>query len=294
MNKILIILGFLLFGVVNCMAVNRALLVGIGKYDQTATGWNILHGDKDIELLKPELQKKGFSDIQTLVNEKATKKAIVSALKDLARRSRKGDKVIFLFSGHGQRVRDDNHDEGKNKNYDESIVPYDACRNNLKMGGTYDGRNHLIDDELAPLLNEIKKKLGAKGELLVVVDACYSEGVHKDEVTDLDPELLKYLRGTNDLFVPPKNSTYLADVPKPGSFTPGARMIVLTACGSKERNFEYKIPPSTYYGSLCYYIYRMLQKGVDFSRWAQTIKDKEYIKYKIFQGVQHPSAIIIP
>ena len=55
------------------LATNRALLVGIGKYDRMKTGWNVIHGDNDVDLLRPLLQKRGFSDIVTLRNEQATK-----------------------------------------------------------------------------------------------------------------------------------------------------------------------------------------------------------------------------
>lgn len=31
-------------------ATNRALLVGIGEYDQLSTGWGRIHGDADVAL----------------------------------------------------------------------------------------------------------------------------------------------------------------------------------------------------------------------------------------------------
>ena len=277
-----------------CEAANRALLVGIGKYDQMRTGWSPIHGDKDVELLAPMLAKKGFNDIVTLKNDKATKKAIVNALKDLAERSAPGDRIYFHFSGHGQPVRDDNHDEKDGKKYDESIVPYDACRDNLKMGGNYEGQNHLIDDELAPLLDAIKKKIGRKGELFVAVDACYSKGIQKDEVTDLDPDILNFARGTDQPFVPKKGSTYLKNLPKPKEFSEGGLLTVVTACGSNESNYEYKVTPRLRYGALSYYIYTLLKTDADFSRWRKSFQEKKYEGRNIFQPIQHPSIEIIP
>ena len=172
-------------------ATNRALVVGIGQYDRTKTGWNVIHGDNDAALLLPLLQKRGFSDIVSLVNENATKSKIVAELTSLAQRCEPGDKVYFHFSGHGQPIRDDNQDEGLQKKYDESIIPYDACRDTRKMNGTYHGQYHLIDDELNPLLDAIKKRLGSGGELFVAVDACFSKGIQKEDMTDLDPDLLR-------------------------------------------------------------------------------------------------------
>ncbi len=271
-------------------ATDRALLVGIGKYDRPKTGWSEIHGDNDVSLLLPLLKKRGFSDIVVLTNEQATKREIVAALTALASRSNPGDRVYFHFSGHGQPVRDDNHDEGHQKKYDESIIPYDACRDSRKMNGSYVGQYHLIDDELCPLLDAIKRKLGKQGELFVVVDACFSKGIQKDEMTDIDPELLKYIRGTNYAFTPPGRIT----VKSPKEFSAGAKLTVVTACKENERNIEYKAPSGKFYGSLSYYISILLKSDADFNRWRQCFIDKSYNGRRIFQSIQHPSIEIFP
>lgn len=271
-------------------ATNRALVVGIGQYDRTKTGWNVIHGDNDAALLLPLLQKRGFSDIVSLVNENATKSKIVAELTSLAQRCEPGDKVYFHFSGHGQPIRDDNQDEELQKKYDESIIPYDACRDTRKMNGTYHGQYHLIDDELNPLLDCIKKKLDSGGELFVAVDACFSKGIQKDEMTDLDPDLLRYVRGTNHAFIPEGR----LNVSKPKEFSPGAILTVVTACKDTERNFEYKAPGGTMYGSLSYYISILLKSDADFDRWRKCFTDKAYISRRIFQTIQHPSIEIFP
>lgn len=286
------LLWIMIFTIVVFMsnASNRALLVGIGAYDQMKTGWSQIHGDKDVELLEPLLRKQGFKDIVTLTNSEATKAAIVRELKSLADRSKPEDKIYFHFSGHGQPVRDDNEDElSSGKKYDESIIPYDAYRDNLKLGGKYEGQNHLIDDELAPLLNDIKEKIGEKGELFVVVDACYSKGIQKDKVTEIDPDILKYSRGTDQTFVPKPGSAYLKNIPKPKDYTKTGNMTVVTACQSDESNYEYKIDSKTRYGSLSYYIYILLKSNADFSQWRKSFLNEEYKGRNIFQSIQHPS-----
>ncbi|MDE6576577.1 MAG: caspase family protein [Muribaculaceae bacterium] len=274
----------------NVCSTNRALLVGIGQYDTQKTGWSHIHGDNDVELLKTLLKKNDFNDLVTLTNEKATKAQIVKALTDLAGRCNVGDKVYFHFSGHGQPVRDDNHDEGTSKKYDESIIPYDACRDSRRLNGKYTGQFHLIDDELCPLLEAIKKKLGKDGELMVVVDACFSRGIQKDEITDIDPDLLRYVRGTNFAFTPPGRIS----VKTPKQFTPGAKMTVITACRENERNFEYKSPNGCFYGSLSYYISILLKDNADFERWRECFLGKNYQMKRIFQSFQHPSIEIFP
>lgn len=275
---------------ITAIATDRALLVGIGKYDRMKTGWNVIHGDNDVMLLYPLLQKRGFTDIVSISNEQAAKARIVSELTALAQRCQAGDKVYFHFSGHGQPIRDDNHDEGASKKYDESIIPYDACRDSRKMNGTYHGQFHLIDDELSPLLDAIKRKIGSTGDLFVAVDACFSKGIQKDEMTDINPELLKYVRGTNHAFIPPGRIT----VKKPKDFSPGAKLTIVTACQETERNIEYKAPSGKMYGSLSYYISMLLKSDADFDRWRKCFSDKAYIGRGIFQSIQHPSIEIFP
>ena len=290
MIKRLIVTFLLSVSVLMGLATNRALLVGIGKYDRMKTGWNVIHGDNDVALLLPLLRKRGFGDIVTLTNEQATKVSIVEALIQLAERCQQGDKVYFHFSGHGQPIRDDNHDEGTLKKYDESIIPYDACRDSRKMNGTYSGQYHLIDDELCPLLDAIKRKLGTDGELFVAVDACFSKGIQKDEMTDIDPELIRYVRGTNHAFTPPGRIT----VKSPKEFTKGAILTVVTACKENERNIEYKAPSGKMYGSLSYYVSILLKSNADFSHWRKCFSEKSYMNRGIFQSIQHPSIEIFP
>lgn len=271
-------------------ATDHALLVGIGRYDTAKTGWNVIHGDNDVELLSAMFRDYGFDDVVTLTNGEATKDAIVSELTALADRCHSGDRVYFHFSGHGQPIRDDNRDEGMHKKYDESIIPYDACRDTRRLNGTYRGQYHLIDDELCPLLDAVKRRLTPDGELFVAVDACYSKGIQKDEMTDIDPELLRYVRGTHYAFTPPGRIT----VSKPKAFTKGAKMTVVTACGAEERNFEYKSPSGRIYGSLSYYIYTLLKNDTDFDRWRRCFSNKAYRRRGIFQSVQHPTIVTYP
>ena len=276
--------------VLSGFATDRALLVGIGRYDTMKTGWNVIHGDNDVALLKPLLEKRGFSDIVTLTNSQTVKSRIVGELKALAGRCRRGDRVYFHFSGHGQPIRDDNRDEGRTKKYDESVIPYDACRDSRKMNGTYVGQFHLIDDELCPLLDAVKRRLGREGELFVAVDACYSRGIQKDEFTDIDPELLRCARGTDIAFTPPGRIT----VASPKQFTKGAKLTVVAACRENERNYEYRAPSGRMYGSLSYYISILLKSDADFSRWRKCFSGNAYSGRGIFQPMQHPSIEIFP
>ena len=74
MNRILFKLILIITISLPGMATDRALLVGIGKYDREKTGWSQIHGDNDVMLLRPLLEKQGFTDIVCLTNEKETQR----------------------------------------------------------------------------------------------------------------------------------------------------------------------------------------------------------------------------
>lgn len=275
--------------VIGVSAENRALLVGIGRYP-VYTGWSEIHGDADVDLLAPALKANGYGDVKTLKNSQATKAAIVKELKALASRCEAGDKVYFHFSGHGQPVSDINRDEGE-KGFDEAIVPYDACKTitTKVKGHFYNGENHLIDDELNPLFSAIKDKLGANGELFIAIDACYSDDMER--ASGSDEADLPSTRGTNEKLNVRKTRVWTL-MPKPKAYTPGAKMYVVSACKSNERNFEYKAPDGNIYGSLTYYINSLMDRTMDFNVWAPNIMAKKLSKPKIFQNYQHPQSQI--
>lgn len=280
-----------------CSATNRALIVGIGEYDTDKTGWEKLHGDKDLDLLSETLITVGFDkdNIYTLKNEQATKRGILAALKYLAEVTRPGDVLMFHFSGHGQPVKDLNGDETNGN--DESIVPYDAFKTPKYKNGEkyYQGENHIIDDELFPIFNEIKKKVGKAGYFLVTIDACYSRGIEMDAFGNLTPEeqaRVSGVRGTDHILKVDERSP-LNKVEKPGGYSKIGRMTVISACREDEQNFEYKVPESKEeYGSLSYTLYKLLRKGKSFSDIEKYFEKKSYSSDKIFIQSQHPKIVV--
>ena len=153
----------------------RALVIGLGEQQDKA--WNKINGDKDVPLVKGMLKSAGFKSVTTLVNRQATKTGIIGAFKKMTASCKQGDVVYIHYSGHGQQMTDVHNDE--KDGLDECWIPYDAYRKACK---TYHGEKHLTDDELNVYLNAIRDKIGAKGKLLVVIDACHSgDGTRGDE-----------------------------------------------------------------------------------------------------------------
>ena len=273
-----IFLTGLILGSVCALAKNTALLVGIGNYNFAATGWPEIHGNNDVSLLEGKLKAKGFSVSQLVASTIG------------------GDVVYLHFSGHGQLVADMNNDE--QKEFDQSFVCYDACFSpNYKIAGKdYRGQNHFIDDELFPYLNEIKKKVGKNGNVIVVFDACYSGGADRGEQIDNpDPESevewSKTTRGTDDEFQVNKSAeAYLCNIRMPGNYTAGGGNItIISACESDKKNYECKERHSgRKYGSLSYCIGKMLDRNIPMTQWDVYFRTQKYKTLRIFRPSQNP------
>lgn len=145
-----------------------ALLVGVGLYPNWP-GAKTLFGPKpDVESLRDVLIRRwGFdaTNIKTLVDNQATKAAIVAELRALAGRSKPGDEVLVYFSGHGTSALDQlglavPHGSG-------AFVPYDANpRKPDIMQALIIGRTDFV-----PVFSALEQS-GRK--LWVISDSCYS------------------------------------------------------------------------------------------------------------------------
>jgi hypothetical protein len=149
----------------------RALIIAIGNYPRSS-GWSTINAQNDVILVQTALKKQGFSEITLLQDQNADRTGIVNALKALILRSQKGDKIVIHFSSHGQQITDNNADEADS--FDEAIVCYGAPQLAEGNFATYTGDQHLRDEDLGRLIDELRKKLGSDGDVLLLVDACHS------------------------------------------------------------------------------------------------------------------------
>ena len=258
MKARLIIYLFLLLSLSVTSQTKRALVVGLGQQQDKA--WNKINGDKDVPIVQGMLKSAGFKSVTTLVNQQATKAGIIGAFKRMAASCKQGDVVYIHYSGHGQQMTDVHNDE--TDGLDECWIPYDAYRKACK---TYHGEKHLTDDELNVYLNAIRDKIGAKGKLLVVIDACHSgDGTRGDED--------EVVRGIEEVFEAVK-SLIIGDNDKEKVINQKAkplaeRWITLSACKSDQVNIEMKNPAV---GKLTYALWMELKNG-------DKINNEEFIK----------------
>ena len=241
----------------------RALVIGLGEQQDKA--WKKINGDKDVPLVQAMLKNAGFKSVMTLINRQATKAGVVWAFKRMTASCKHGDVVYIHYSGHGQQMTDVHNDE--KDGLDECWIPYDAYR---KAIATYHGEKHLTDDELNVYLNAIRNKIGAKGKLLVVIDACHSgDGTRGDDdeiVRGVEDTLVvdsQNARGLYETFEAIK-SFFVGDKGKENVINTKAkplaeRWITISACRSDQVNVEMKKPAV---GKLTYALWTEL-KNID-------------------------------
>jgi len=160
-----------------------ALLVGISKYERskprkTPPDWWDLNCENDIIALKKVLMERfrfREHDIRVLINSAATREGIVKAFEThLIKNAEPGAVVYFHYSGHGQRVADDNDDE--EDGLDESLVTANYKSQSAKDGA----ETNLRDDTLGELLQQLRTRMvdpadkKFKGNIAVTMDCCFS------------------------------------------------------------------------------------------------------------------------
>ena len=228
----------------------RAFLVGISHYDTALTGyqWNNISGVEDANLLSPVLKKQGFT-LTLLLDEQATFTNITNELTRFINKTKKGDIVYLHFSAHGQPVEDLDGDE--EDGWDESIVPIDAYK--IYKKGVYEGEKHLLDDQLNKYVKRLREKIGAKGFLYVVIDACHA-GTSSRTNDDIVRGTKVGFSYSNKVFKPTrtKKSHYVIE-----SSATMCNVMYLEACRPDQINTEIRIGDKRF-GPLSYNIAQVL------------------------------------
>lgn len=267
----ILILAIFAFSLIIKAGERHALLVGISNYPSVSEGgakWSDIHGENDVALLSSTLKQMGFA-IYQLVNQQATANNIRKHIVKIESQVKEGDEVYIHFSCHGQPFEDLNNDE--EDGWDESIIPYDA-EMMFRKGG-YEGKNHIIDDELHQVLSKLCIKLGKTGHLLLVIDACHSGTSSREEDV---PEDIAPMRGTNmgfseTKFYRPKRTEmpqqYLIPQEKEA-----CKIIIFEACQPTQRNVEVLIG-NDFYGPLSYSVNQMLPTYSFTQEWINSVQD---------------------
>ncbi len=269
------------------LAEKHALIIALGSYNKE-TDWSSISSANDVEIIKQALIIKGFSEENIHVYiDGLTKDGILNAIKsDLINKVKKGDVVYFHFSGHGQQVAD--YDGDELDGLDEALVPINApARNKVRNSTTgewenYNGDKHLRDEELGLILDELRIKLGASGNVMVVIDACHSGTATRG---------ISKARGSKEPNVPdgwrPPSSKSRGEVKEIGfglitTEANKAGMVCFSGSSQDELNYEYE-ENNIGYGSLSYVMSKAL------------IESDNSTSYRaLFENVKNKMAVIAP
>lgn len=241
----------------------HSVIIALSDYWGYGHYWNDINSKNDAVILKSALLANGFkeSNIHVVTNAE-TKSDIFKALdKYILQSAKSGDFVHIHYSGHGQQVADLNGDEVDG--YDEALVPLSApsrpkYKDKNDKEYSYDGNQHLLDDELGGYLSKVRELLGPTGELLVTIDACHSGtstrglSVARGTSIKIEPEGFKpsaILNGENGWL----------DA-KVGS-KPLAQMVTFYASSSQELNYEFRANDGKNYGPLSYALASAVSQG---------------------------------
>jgi hypothetical protein len=299
MNKNLLFLALLLSSSV--FSQNKhALVVAVGDYPyvkERAENWSDLSSKNDVDLVTKMLKDQHFTNVDYLLDSSATVPNVCKAFEKLISRLQPKDVVYFHYSGHGQRIKDMDGKKFKRANilvkdepdgFDEALVLYHAP---LKWENGYEYEHHFADDQMKFYLDQVRKKVGGQGQVVVVIDACHSGTATRGS------DQPNY-RGTGTACAPPDSESSSGDDPNVAfgtdfDYQNTAEMGKMTAffgCKSSQVNREYKPDKNAdlRYGSLTYFLINgmtHLGENASYSNLFDEIKKNMIIEFK---NEQHP------
>jgi len=231
----------------------KALCIGINNYP--GTHMDLQGCINDANDWADALSARGFGVIK-LLNEQATKAAMVAAMSNLISKAAKNDSLVISFSGHGTYQPDTDGDEADG--LDEALCPYDLQTNGAA----------LIDDEIKVLFGT--RKPGVR--IVLIADSCHSGTVTRAARAEPDAD-------TRPRFMPmgnwlpnsslPKNragklaATVLAPLggsPLLAAYSRVLGDLLLAGCKEGPNNFSYDARINNRYnGAFTYYALKALK-----------------------------------
>ena len=144
------------------VASTYGLVIGIDDYQHISP--KLDGAVNDARDVADALRKNGAQEVRLLVNQEASRDAIMAAWGDLVSKAHKGDIIVLHYAGHGG--QEPEHIKGSEPTgFDSTLLLADFA---LKGKDTYE---RIVDDEMGEMF---KRAADAGAKLMVVVDACHS------------------------------------------------------------------------------------------------------------------------
>jgi hypothetical protein len=231
----------------------KALCIGINNYP--GTHMDLQGCVNDATDWATTLSGRGFA-VTTLLNDLATKAAMMAAMSNLISKAAKNDSLVITFSGHGTYQPDTDGDEVDG--LDEALCPYDLQTNGAA----------LTDDEIKGLF--ATRKPGVR--ILLIADSCHSGTVTRaaraEPDSDTRPRFMPMGNWLPDKLLPKNRagkpaSSVVAPVgtsPLQSAFSRVLGDLLLSGCKEGPNNFSYDARINgRYNGAFTYYALKTLK-----------------------------------
>jgi len=241
----------------------RALIIGVNTYPKLAARHQLKGCVNDAKVIAATLRDQfafADADVEVLLDEAATRDAILAGMDRLVERTAPQDVVVIHYSGHGSEVNDREGDEPSGK--DQTIVPSDSGR-----AEPHPNRD-ITDDEIFDRL----RRLAAKTDRITLLfDCCHSGTISRD--TDFG-ETARSLEGETRpdsvLPVPSVSAETIAamigtrDVGPSGFLPIDGSYVLIAGCRDEEKSFEHRVREASgevRHGALTYFLTQEIAKA---------------------------------
>lgn len=249
----------------------KALCIGINNYP--GTQMDLQGCVNDASDWAAALVGRGFAAI-TLLNDQATKAAMMTAMGNLISKAVKNDSLVITFSGHGTYQPDTDGDEADG--LDEALCPYDLQTNGAA----------LTDDEIKTLF--ANRKGGVRHVL--IADSCHSGTVTRaakaEPDSDTRPRFMPMGNWLPDKLLPKNrvgklSATVVAPLggsPLLAAYSRQLGDLLLSGCKEGTNNFSYDARINgRYNGAFTYYALKALKTLKPEATYADW--HKAFVKY---------------
>jgi len=246
----------------------KALCIGINNYP--GTHMDLQGCVNDANDWAGELAARGFK-VAKLLDDQATKAAMMKAMGDLIGKAAKGDTLVITFSGHGTYQPDTDGDEADG--LDEALCPYD-----LQTKG-----EALTDDEIRDLF--MTRKAGVR--IVLLSDSCHSGTVTRAAKAEKDattrPRFMPMGNWLPEKLLPKnragKTATTMVGAagtsPFFGAYSNKLGDLLISGCKEGPNNFSYDARiAGRFNGAFTYYALKALKgmkEGASYADWHKAI-----------------------
>ncbi len=240
-----------------------ALLVGLNQYDPTSSVPPLQGCTNDVQAMQAYLegrvgQEAGQLHVKTLLNEAATRQAVIDGFRSHLGLAGPEDVALFFYAGHGsQEQAPEEFWHLEPDRLDETLVCYDS-----RCQGSWD----LADKELAKLIAEVAAN---NPHIVVILDCCHSgsgtrgdteasESVRRAPVDKRQRPIDSFIVTPEAIPAAPPVTRSLGAVS--GWRIPQGRHVLLAACQDIEEAKEYS-SNGQHRGAFSYFLLETLQKA---------------------------------